>query len=356
MVEASKHKELEARHNPDRVNASQAIKDEDNVQDDVTDAATGSAVIGIDDIEALERSTEAEAEAEVEDDDHETRNAIKIVSAIHGNEDEQYLQQFYMPGNDCSTSVLDNAFSSPPHEPCIEEPLEDDINAFNSREAAQGLRQLLIEPCPKEPVVSIKPRAKYRPTDERAQLEEHLLTWKQSIYEAEFSGTGMSANHIITDKILAAISRLLPPLTLESLEQTTPPWPRKSHSKWGASLLAVVHAFDAPAQTAERKVERIRLRQVVKSKGIIKKGTKVIKSEDIQLGSKGRKRVEDSGGQVASQAVKKRRTLATAKIADSALSAKSSSQPQVLDSPPVPQTTPTRPYNNSKLKPGTPSR
>ncbi|KAG8746305.1 hypothetical protein FRC11_012763, partial [Ceratobasidium sp. 423] len=357
MVEASKHKK--ALPFAGYENAVETVKGEDNTVLDGIDHGTTGAVIGIDDIEASEQAVDG---SEPEGDDSETRKAIESVSAAHGKEDDAYLQKFYASGEHCRTSVLDEAFGSPAHAPCIsvngcdncirrqikeleegqdneaqhkelpikQEPLDLDINGLDAREAKlQKLRSLLIEPLPQEKVATKKSRAKYRSRNDRAELEEHMLTWRQSIYTTELKGTGMSANHIITSKILTAISRIPPPVTLASLSQTSPPWPKNAHARWGASLLAIVDTFHAPTPTAKRKAEAARMQQAIKSTELAKKN--MIKVEDSQKGSSGKKRTASASGSAAPSLpmVKKQRRIASQSsgLADSAISAEVLSQP-----------------------------
>ncbi|KEP44968.1 hypothetical protein V565_338480, partial [Rhizoctonia solani 123E] len=194
-----------------------------------------------------------------------------------------------------------------------------------------------------------KPRAKYRSKNDRAELEEHMLIWRQSIYEIEFKGTGMSSNHIITGKTLTAISRIPPPVTLLSLSQTSPAWPKKAYARWGASLLAIVVAFDEPVRTAERKVEAARIQQAIKPTGATKQ--ELIKVEDSQGSPKGKKRVASLTRTVApsTSAVKKQRRDApeSSALADSALSAGASSRPFPPDSTATIPTTPKQQANVS---------
>ncbi|KAG8703081.1 hypothetical protein FRC11_010989 [Ceratobasidium sp. 423] len=284
MVEASKHKLATAKP-INTVVKSKEIKTEN--RDSLTE--------GVDEVAA---ATEVGSDGpEVDEPDEQTRDAIRVTSLEHGKQDEAYLKLFYEPTDRCRTSVLDEAFCSPEHPPCIsvngcdncirrriieleakggsvehqdpspvkQEPVEDDSDILsdtpNIPDTISELRKLLIEPRPKQQLPKPKERAQYRPTDERGVLEELLTIWRRSVYQLDCKGLGINANHIITDQTIAVIARILPPITIHSLSKTTPPWPKKARTRWGTSLLDIIHNFDLPVNADERKMERVRLRK-----------------------------------------------------------------------------------------------
>jgi hypothetical protein len=236
MVEASKWKPVSVK-SASAATQLNRIKDEEDLLGD-SGNQHANQVLGIDQVAALENNT-------VRSDDEEdegTRAAIKVVSAEHGKEDEVLLRLFYAQTDQCRTSVLDKAFCSPPHAPCIsvngcdnciwqrikeleteqnetthqdlplvkQEPNDDNKTILSNTSARweptadtiPKLQNLLIEPRPKEQPSKLKARAKYRPKDERAILEESLVIWRRSIYLSECKGLGIHANHIICDESL----------------------------------------------------------------------------------------------------------------------------------------------------------
>ncbi|EUC55079.1 helicase carboxy-terminal domain protein, partial [Rhizoctonia solani AG-3 Rhs1AP] len=338
MVEASKYKVAAAK--PAGAGArSKRIKEEEDLVEG--ENSPSNQIIGVDEVVALENSSTAEPEPEPEDEG--TKDAIRVVSAEHGKADEILLRSFYKPSDRCRTLVLDEAFCSPPHAPCISvngcdncirkrikeletkrdesthqeqplvklEPIDDsgDIldNTPPSLDSIPGLQQLLIEPRHEENPPKAKERAKYRPTDERSVLEESIVVWRQSIYQSELKGLGIHADHIITDKTITAIARISPPVTLNSLSKTTPKWPKSSLLRWGSSLLALILSYDSPARADERKAERSRLRKVPKPSQNNRKKEPLKADEDASGHRSSKRRLEPSGS-TSLTAAKRQRT------------------------------------------------
>ncbi|KAG8786408.1 ATP-dependent DNA helicase sgs1 [Ceratobasidium sp. 428] len=314
--------------------------------------------------EPMKTKTEDEDESlepiDLEDADHGSQGdeeeaaveAIKVAAAEHGKEDQAILQKFYAPTDDCRTLVLDAAFDSPPHAPCIsvngcdncirrrirqlEEKLKgethgdshvvkkeptDDPNALV--QTIEGLRALLIEPqvedSPKKPIK----RAKYRKMDERSELEKALKRWRGEIYESELKKLGVHTDYIVTDRTLKAIAKIPPPVTLESLSTVSPMWPEKARTRWAPSLLAKVEEYDLPNCVVERQVERVRVKEEKAKAKKGEEGAQIIVETQEGPGMKTRKRRPAPDDAPKSTPAKKTRI----QPADSALSAEGSSGP-----------------------------
>ncbi|KAG8736066.1 hypothetical protein FRC12_017785 [Ceratobasidium sp. 428] len=299
--------------------------------------------IDLEDADYGSQGDEEEAAAEL---------AIKVAAAEHGKEDQAVLQRFYAPTDDCRTLVLDAAFDSPPHAPCIsvngcdncirrrirqleaklkgethsdshvvkEEPT-DDPNALV--QTIEGLRALLIEPRaedrPKKPIK----RAKYRKMDERSELEKDLKRWRGEIYESELKKLGVHTDYIVTDRTLKAIVKIPPPVTLESLSAVSPTWPEKARTRWAPSLLAKVDEYDLPNCVVERQVERVRVKEEKAKAKRGEEGTQIIVETQKFPEMKTRKRRPAPDNAPKSTPAKKTRI----QPADSALSAEGSSGP-----------------------------
>ncbi|KAG8741052.1 hypothetical protein FRC12_015809 [Ceratobasidium sp. 428] len=229
--------------------------------------------------------------------DEAAAEEIKAAAAEHGKEDQKILQKFYAPTDECRTLVLDAAFDSPSHPPCIsvngcdncirrrirqleaklkgeacgaddavkQEPV-DDPNVLV--QTIKGLRALLIEPQAEDRPQKSTKRPKYRRMDERGELERLLKRWRGEVYESELKSLGIHTSYIVTDRTLQAIAKIPPPVASESLATVSPAWPEKARVRWGPSLLAKVQEYDLPNRIVERQVERVRVKgEKAKAKG-----------------------------------------------------------------------------------------
>ncbi|CUA68571.1 putative ATP-dependent DNA helicase RecQ [Bacillus subtilis subsp, subtilis str. 168] [Rhizoctonia solani] len=367
MVEASKHKAAAAKI-AGTATQLKRIKQEESIEDEILQP---NEIIGIDEVAALESSNRAEPN----DEDEGTRDAIRVVSAEHGKEDDALLRLFYEPSDRCRTLVLDKAFCSPPHAPCITvngcdncirqrikeletkpsesthqelphvklEPIDDDGTILDDSEPILDpipeLRKLLIEPR-HENKLPMKERAKYRPTDERGILEESLAMWRQSVYQSECKGLGIHADHIITDKTITAIVRIPPPVTLASLSGITPSWPKSSCLRWGPSLLSVIHKFDSPARMDERKAERAQIRKDARLLQGTRKKDPVKPEKDLSGRSSLKRRLEASGSASPGAAKRQQTKVEQVANAESAASAEAMAPETSSTIPTTPERTP----------------
>ncbi|KAG8680614.1 hypothetical protein FRC08_016151 [Ceratobasidium sp. 394] len=357
MVEGSKHKAVLSKvaPGPEIVKNATPKKEEDEPLD--AGDREEDQVLGVNEIEALERvpvggQGEGEQESEAAD------KALRIVSAQHGKEDEGFLRQFYAPTDHCRTFILDTAFCSPPHPPCIsvngcdncirrrikqleskktnkthlgqdpvkQEPV-DDVDLLG--ETVEDLRALLVEPGTKE--IHRKPanRGKYRRKAETEVLEEVLKVWRGSTYDSDCKRFGIHADYVITDKLIHEISRLPPPVALKSLSETKPAWPAKAFARWGRSLLSTIEQFDLPDVTAGRKRAQAQLRKEIDAKQSNKKARKGAKHAEESVKTEKRRNTSPA----AAPESKKPKT----RQADSAVGAGPSPLSQATT------TTPTRP-------------
>ncbi|KAG8729895.1 hypothetical protein FRC10_003317 [Ceratobasidium sp. 414] len=345
MVEASRHKAALAQLTKHVKQAD--IKKEEDVPVDL-DGLEANQAIGVDEIEAMER-VPVGGQGEGQEESEATDKALRIVSAKHGKEDDEFLEKFYAPSDGCRTLVLDMAFCSPPHPPCIsvngcdncirrrikqleskranqahqsqdpvkQEPL-DDLDALG--ETADGLRALLVEPQAVEKPPRATVRNKYRRKADREQLEEVLKLWRSSTYDADCKRFGIHADYIITDMAIQVISRLQPPVTLGSLSKTSPRWPEKAFTRWGQSLIAIVEDFDSPKSVTDRSRADTQLKQELQAK----KGPKQSKNEPKKAVKTTKSKKRPATSEAAAPKTKKPRT----QVADSATSAGASSPSQ----------------------------
>ncbi|KAG9101098.1 hypothetical protein FS749_010281 [Ceratobasidium sp. UAMH 11750] len=355
MVEASKHKAALSKLTPDPKHVKQAgIKKEEDVPVVLKDQEA-NRVIGVDKIEATQQAS-VHGQGEGEGESEATIKALRIVSAKRGKADEEYLRRFYAPSDTCRTLVLNAAFCSPPHPPCISvnrcdncirrriKQLESDKKkqAHQSQgpvkqepvdnpdalsKTVEDLRALLVEPQAKEKPPKATVRKKHRRKTEREQLEDILKLWRSSIYDADCKRFGIHADYIITDMAIRAISDLLPPVTLESLSHTTPAWPGKALARWGQSLLAVVQDFDSPKSVAGRSRAETQLKQELHAKS----SEKPSKAEPKAAAKSMKAKKWPATSEAAAAKPKKPRTQA----ADSATSAGASSFSQATSSRPA---------------------
>ncbi|KAG9082580.1 hypothetical protein FS749_006746 [Ceratobasidium sp. UAMH 11750] len=111
MVEGSKHKAALSKvaPGPEIVKNATPKKEEDEPLD--TGDREDDQVLGVNEIEALEH-TPIGGQGEGEQESKAVDKALRIVSAQHGKEDEEFLRQFYAPTDLCRTFILDTAFLS----------------------------------------------------------------------------------------------------------------------------------------------------------------------------------------------------------------------------------------------------